>query len=83
MDKIFMDAKDKNVASVVIYANESDDTMAYFYDAEKTQEVPAEDMFDLFVKGVIVAFYSEEDDELAYACPMGYSKSHGLMLGGL
>lgn len=71
MDKIFMDAKDKNVAAVVIYVDESSD--GFFYDEEKTQEVPVEDMLDLFVKGVVVHAGS------VYMSPIGYSEDDGFI----
>lgn len=70
MNRIFNDAKDKNVAVVVVYQNNDGDL---FYDSDKTQEVPAEDMFDLFVKGV-VAF-----DGTTYAAAMGYSEDLGII----
>lgn len=50
MDKIFMDAKDKNVAKIVVYADAEGNL---FYDAEKSVEVPSEDCIDLFMKGVV------------------------------
>lgn len=50
MNRIYNDAADKNVATVVIYANES---KALFYDAECTVAVPATDMLNLFLKGVV------------------------------
>ena len=55
MDRIYQDAVDKNVAKVVVYANES---KALFYDAAFTEEkaVPADDCLNLFFKGVVALF---------------------------
>lgn len=63
MNRIFNDAKDKNVAVVVVY----EDSGNLYYDSDKTQEVDPADMFDLFAKGV-VAF-----DGTAYKAAIGYS----------
>lgn len=49
-ERIFQDACDKNVAAVVIFTNDS----KYYYDAEFTQEIPADDMLNLFFKGVVL-----------------------------
>lgn len=69
MNRIFNDAKDKNVAVVVVYEDSGD----LYYDSDKTQEVPAEDMFDLFAKGVI-AF-----DGTNYKAAVGYSEAGGIV----
>ena len=55
MDRIFQDAVDKNVATVLVYANES---KALFYDADFTEAkaVPADDCLNLFFKGVVALF---------------------------
>lgn len=50
ISKIFDDAKDKNVAAVVIYLGSDD---KYYYDEDGTLEVASTDMFDLFIKGVV------------------------------
>lgn len=50
MTKIYDDACDKNVAAVVVYANESNEL---FFDEECTNAVPAEECLNLFVKGVV------------------------------
>lgn len=47
---LFQDARDKNVATRVLYAD-SDNSL--FYDEACTQAVPIEDGFNLFVKGVV------------------------------
>lgn len=68
MDKIFMDAKDKNVAKVVVYL---DDGSVYF-DEDCTEEVPEEAMFDLFVKGV-VGF-----NGTSYVAAVAYDETNGI-----
>lgn len=50
--RIYDDAKDKNVAAVVVYLNDSNEL---FYDEEFKVAVPEADMFDLFCKGVLAA----------------------------
>lgn len=54
MDKIYLDANDKNIAAYVVYANSSKEL---FYDSSFETEVPAADCVNLFVKGA-VALYS-------------------------
>lgn len=52
MDRIFNDAKDKNVAAVVVYKKTSD---VYAYaDATKTKKISCDELYDMFVKGVVV-----------------------------
>lgn len=50
MDRIYNDAEDKNVATIIVYANE---TGNLFYDKTFTKEVPTTDMVNLFLKGVV------------------------------
>lgn len=69
MNRIFNDAKDKNVAVVVVY----EDSGSLYYDADKTKEVPAEDLFDLFAKGV-VAF-----DGTNYKAGIAYNETDGIV----
>lgn len=47
---LFQDARDKNVAVRVIYADSSNDL---FYDEAFEKAVPNEDGLNLFVKGVV------------------------------
>ena len=47
---LFQDARDKNVATRVLYADSENNL---FYDEACTQAVPIEDRFNLFVKGVV------------------------------
>lgn len=50
MKKVYDDAADKNVAVRVIYV----DSNTYYYDPEFTEEIPAADMLNLFLKGVVL-----------------------------
>lgn len=50
MNRIFDDARDKNVSCVVIYA---DSDNALYYDESCTVEVPSSDCLNLFYKGVV------------------------------
>lgn len=52
MKKLYIDANDKYVGKVVVYADAEDNL---YYDSELTEEVEAEDMFHLFVVGVIAS----------------------------
>lgn len=54
-DRVYQDAEDKNVATVLVYANEN---KALFYDSEFTEAkaVPAEDCLNLFFKGVVALY---------------------------
>ena len=53
MDKIYLDANDKNIAAYVVYANSSKDL---FYDAEFENAVPAADCVNLFIKGAVALY---------------------------
>lgn len=54
-DRVYQDAEDKNVATIVVYANES---KALFYDSAFTEAkaVPATDCLNLFFKGVVALY---------------------------
>lgn len=54
MDKIYMDAKDKNVAKVVIYVDSSDESNAPFLDEKCTIPFPNAELCDAFLKGAIL-----------------------------
>lgn len=56
MNKIFGDAKDKYVASVVLYGH----TDTYLYeDAGHTQAVNRETLLDLCMKGLVLVAYND------------------------
>ncbi len=61
-EKVFNDAKDKNVAAPIVYKNGA----ALYYDENFTNEVPFEDLLDLFLKGVVL----KKGD--TYAAAMGF-----------
>lgn len=48
--RIFINAKDKDVATVVIYTA---DGVTFTYDQEGSKEVKPADIFDLFINGVV------------------------------
>lgn len=70
MDKIYMDAKDKNVAVNVVYYNGTD--LKVFVDPEHKNQIEAGDLWDLCLKGVIV-----QTGENAYAIPTAFEKDSG------
>lgn len=47
---LFQDARDKNVATRVVYADASNDL---FYDEDCSVAVPVDDGLNLFIKGVV------------------------------
>lgn len=50
MSKVFQDAKDKNVATILVYS----DGTNVFYDEKKQIKVSFEDLSDYFLKGMTV-----------------------------
>lgn len=52
MSKVFLDAKDKNVAVTVLYAD--DTTKHLSLDKEKKKKLSKEELLDLFFKGTVV-----------------------------
>lgn len=70
MDKIYMDAKDKNVAVNVVYYNGTD--LKVFVDPEYKNQIEADDLWDLCLKGVVV-----QTGENAYVVPMAFEKDSG------
>lgn len=63
MDKIFNDAKDKNVAKVIVYV---DSSKAYVDSAHKTQMTTSQ-LKDAFLKGCVLAI------ENGYAMPITFT----------
>ena len=59
--KIYEDAKDKNVSKTVVFVTFDDEhhKAHIYYDKECTNEVPNEDIPDLFIKGMLMANYYE------------------------
>lgn len=70
MDKIYMDAKDKNVAVNVVYYNGAD--LKVFVDPKYENQIEADDLWDLCLKGVVV-----QTGENAYAVPAAFEKDSG------
>lgn len=50
MKRFYKDACDKNVATRVIFTNDS----KYYYDEAFQNEIPAADMLNLFIQGVVL-----------------------------
>ena len=57
MDRIYIDAKDKNVAVRILYGKTSGDYL--YYDEKTTQKVSKDDAFDAFIKGALVLMNGE------------------------
>lgn len=72
MDKIYMDAKDQNVAANVVYYNGTD--MKVFADSKCKNQIAADELFDLCLKGVIVRV-----GENSYAVPTEFKKESGIV----
>ncbi len=66
MDKFYDRYEDKNVAAVVVYAN---DSKAYADSAHETQ-LKTSELKNLFIKGMVIDLGSG-----AYAMPIKYSES--------
>ena len=72
MDKIYMDAKDQNVAANVVYYNGTD--LKVFADSKWKNQIAADELFDLCLKGVIVRV-----GENSYAVPTEFKKESGIV----
>ena len=72
MDKIYMDAKDQNVAANVVYYNGTD--LKVFADSKYKNQIAANELFDLCLKGVIVRV-----GENSYAVPTEFKKESGIV----
>lgn len=72
MDKIYMDAKDQNVAANVVYYNGTD--LKVFADSKCKNQIAADELFDLCLKGVIVRV-----GEDSYAVPTEFKKESGIV----
>ena len=72
MDKIYMDAKDQNVAANVVYYNGTD--LKVFADSKYKNQIAADELFDLCLKGVIVRV-----GENSYAVPTEFKKESGVV----
>ena len=67
MDKIYQQAKDKNVANVLVYIGpKASSTSEYYYackDREKTVKMTADELFDAFLKGAMFVFIDDGPDK--------------------
>ena len=72
MDKIYMDAKDQNVAANVVYYNGTD--LKVFADSKCKNQIAADELFDLCLKGVVVRV-----GENSYAVPTEFKKESGIV----
>lgn len=72
MDKIYMDAKDQNVAANVVYYNGTD--LKVFADSKCKNQIAADELLDLCLKGVIVRV-----GENSYAVPTEFKKESGIV----
>lgn len=70
MEKIYQRAEDKYVATRVVYLNSTDSKL--YYDSEFTTEVEADEMKNLFLKGVVC------DNGTAILAAIGYSDADGI-----
>lgn len=69
MEKIFQQAKDKNVAAILIYEKTSE-TKAY-KDAACTQQFYTSELKDAFLKGAVIVLASSA----GYVIPVKYAES--------
>jgi hypothetical protein len=77
MERIYQDACDKNVAAVVVYLNSEDSKLYYDADFTAEMEVPAEDLKNLFVKGVLC------DDGTNLLAAQSYSEEGGIVFASV
>lgn len=54
MDKIYQQAKDKNIAAIVIYGKSGESSPAAYVDAEYTTKFKTSELKDAFLKGAVV-----------------------------
>lgn len=72
MDKIYQDAKDKNVASVIIY-KKSGQTKAYA-DADCTVQLTTAELKDAFMKGAVIKL----DGTDGFVKPIKYAETSSI-----
>ena len=89
MDRIYNDAKDKNVAKVIIYIgadpNSSEDDVAYtFFDSKLTKKMTTSELEDAFHKGCVCIFVFPYDIDLGYHIefsPVSYFRMNNSGIG--
>lgn len=77
MDKIYMDAKDKNVAKVVIYVDDKDAGRQPYVDEACTIKCSDDELHDAFEKGTIVYFMRDGNVDLE-TVPLAFSSHSGV-----
>lgn len=77
MDKIYQQAKDKNVANVLVYIGpKASSTSERYYackDREKTVKMTADELYDAFLKGALIVYAGDGPDK--YATPTNCTPS--------
>ena len=83
MDKIYQQAKDKNVANVLVYiGSKASSTNEYYYackDREKTAKMTANELLDAFLKGAMFVFIDDGPDKYTtptYCHPSNEDTAH-------
>ncbi len=73
MSKVYQDAVDKNVAVRIIYLKAADSKLYYDFDGTTySNEVPATELKNLFMKGVVV------DNGTGIYVATGYDTTNGI-----
>lgn len=70
MERIYDDAKDKNVAAVIVYNKQGTGSSAgvefAYKDASKTEAFTSAELKDAFIKGCLVKYEMEVEEEMVY-----------------
>lgn len=69
MNKVFMNAEEKNVKTVVLYADSDDGHL--FTDEKKTEKIDKDALLELYMLGVTILFNDE------YFRPVSYKPDSG------
>lgn len=64
MNKVYMNAEEKNVKTVVLYADADDGHL--FFDEAKTEKVDKDTLFELYQLGFVVFFNNEYFRPVSY-----------------
>ena len=70
MDKIYQQAKDKNIAAVVIYGKPGESSPVAYKDAERSDKFKTSELKDAFLKGAVVQINLNE-----YLIPISFAIS--------
>ena len=78
--KIYMDAKDKNVAANMIYSNYiTASNLTAFRDHECVVGYDADGLLEAFIKGALVCFTDERGGETLYTPHLAYKDTNGVV----